>query len=350
MLNKFNSMNGNSSLAITDHFYLLIGVIAFAALFLAVFLILAKMGVLNRLKNIKIKVSKEGGEGEMAFHQHGPVVGPLIEMKPPVLEVKPRGMREMKPEETRELEIRMRGLLASRKHTLRAPPQNWEAQQIEEGLDFLRRNVPINAKRRFDMVVQRNPKSVEGWFGLAQVYEKWKDLRSASVSYWEAIRIDTAHDLSAKAKERLEAISNLERQKNDGQIVLRDGPGPTSYWFKDVPDGETLARHVVALSNANAGGVIVIGCDPETRQPGTTIIVGHEVVIEAALFDYITAPSVHEIFFSPCGKWIYIKVFRGLSRPYRVKGAAEKTIFVCDGNGQVRPASPKEQRDLRQNK
>lgn len=324
-------------MATTENYYLF-GVIFFGGLLIVILIVLARLGVLSRLKNIKFKISRDGGEGEMTFHP----------------EKRPEQPKEVKPlqplQDPRKLEGRVRTILENRRHTLRAPPQNWEAEQIKAGFDFLEKNALVNAKRCFDMVMQRNSKSVEAWYGLAQVFERWKDLKSASFSYWEAIRVNSAHHFSVEARKRLEAISNLERQKNDGQIVLRNGPGPASFWFNEVPDGETLARHVVALSNGDGGGVIVIGCDSSTRQPGTTILNGSDVVIEAALFDYITAPSIHELYCSPCGKWIYIKVLRGLNRPYRVRVAEKDTIFVIDGNGEVRQANKKEEKDLRQNK
>lgn len=209
----------------------------------------------------------------------------------------------------------------------------------------------MEAKKCFDGALQRNPQSAEGNFGLARVLELWKDPANASKYYWEAVRAEPSHPRACEAKQNLENIAKRTRQQAALCAAISKGPGPADFWFDHVPDGQTLARYIVALSNSEQGGTVVLGLDSGTRKASGDGVDGWDHVLHAVMYNYVTAPCNCEIYQARHPQCVFVAVQGGLNRPYRVIEGKDTVLpFVVDGSGDVREATPEEVRELNRKK
>lgn len=325
------------------------------ALVVVILLILWSAGVLKRLKNFSLKFFKNIGL-QMGFHKnenpsaHDEGTG-KIELEKSVRNREARKRQTKKLTDVAGLKTQISSVLAERKKALKPLPPNFEASQIEKGFSKLDAGDIVEAKKCFDSILQRNPKSVEGCFGLARVLELWKDIPNALKYYWEATRVgDKTHPKVIEAQAKLDELSKSQRQQNLMQSVIKNGPGANSFWFEDVPDAKNLARYFVALSNSEDGGNILIGIDKTTRKPAGSHLGEWEHILDAVRLHYVTAPCLFEVFTLQQPRCILVIVQRGLNRPYRLNDDDEAKVFVPDGDGEVREASPGEIDELRKKK
>lgn len=325
-----------------------------------VLLILWAAGPLKRLKNFSLKFFKTSAL-QMGFHKSDDpqkTNGGDQKVKAEKPAKNPEARRRQAPKKLTDvagLRTKMGSTLQRRKKALKPLPPNFEERQIEAGFSKLNSGQVeqiVEAKKCFDSVLQQNPKSVDACFGLARVLEAWGDIPNAVKYYWEATRLgDGNHPRALEAQTRLDELSKLERHQNMMQMAIKSGPGASSFWFEHVPDGKTLARYFVALSNSEEGGNILIGIDKATRKHSGNGLDKWGQMLDAVRRHYVTAPCLFEVLYSETPRCVLVIIQRGLNRPYRVNDDDEsKKIFVTDGAGDVREATAAEDEELRKKK
>jgi tetratricopeptide (TPR) repeat protein len=320
----------------------------------AILLILWRAGALTYVSDLSLGLFKSVNL-KMRFHKRGATA--VAPDSFPIPAEKPLKNRSARKRQTKQLtdvaglKNEIGSVLTERKKKLTQLPANYEETQLEAGFAKLEAGKIIEAKKYFDSVLQRNPKSADGCYGLARVLEIWKDIPNALKYYWEATRVgDATSPRVILAQAKLDELSRLERQQNTAHEVIKNGHGPRSFWFEHVPNAKNLARYFVALSNSEEGGTILIGIDKSARKPSGNSLSDWEQILDAVRRNYVTAPCITEVITPEHPRCVLVIVQRGLNRPYRLNDDDGAKVFVPDGVGDVREALPEEIDELRKKK